>query len=57
MELVVRLVQFAHRSIVCVSCLVSFPGGAPELAGYTTLILEYYPKFSRFRMSKQGPSR
>ena len=27
---------------------------APELAGYTTMILEWYPKVSRFMMSKKG---
>ena len=27
---------------------------APELAGYTTMIMEYYTKVRRFMMSKQG---
>lgn len=27
---------------------------APEFAGYTTMIMEYYPKVSRFMMSKKG---
>ncbi|MBI2736610.1 MAG: hypothetical protein HYX38_08725 [Rhodospirillales bacterium] len=26
----------------------------PELAGYTTLILEHYPKVTRFMMSRQN---